>query len=170
MPNSGAGPSGGSGGGGDVSVPSSAGSSPPAAGTPLPPASPNAGAGTTASGAPATAAAAVSSSGSKASVGIIGRSPRIPPSDKVLVHFRPVGSAPILRQTKFKVTASHSFAVIIAFLRKQLHYKPTDSLVRSFVRAPPHHRPATTRSGSDVSCVDLLVLCWCLVLRAVSVL
>lgn len=46
----------------------------------------------------------------------------------VLIHFQAAGDAPILNQTKFKVSASHSFAVVAEFLRKQLRYKQKDSL------------------------------------------
>eukprot|EP00300_Choanocystis_sp_HF-7_P008328 c15853_g1_i3.p1 GENE.c15853_g1_i3~~c15853_g1_i3.p1 ORF type:complete len:115 (+),score=13.84 c15853_g1_i3:37-381(+) len=47
---------------------------------------------------------------------------------KVIVKLMPTGNAPILKQSKFKVSASDSFQFIIDFLRKQLKFKPTDSL------------------------------------------
>eukprot|EP00735_Rhodelphis_limneticus_P013349 TRINITY_DN6997_c0_g1::TRINITY_DN6997_c0_g1_i1::g.13399::m.13399 TRINITY_DN6997_c0_g1::TRINITY_DN6997_c0_g1_i1::g.13399 ORF type:complete len:122 (+),score=-2.66,sp/Q1SF86/ATG12_MEDTR/51.06/1e-29,APG12/PF04110.8/1.6e-30 TRINITY_DN6997_c0_g1_i1:104-469(+) len=40
---------------------------------------------------------------------------------KVMVHLRPVGNAPILRQNKFKIQASKPFSSIIDFLREELH-------------------------------------------------
>jgi hypothetical protein len=40
-----------------------------------------------------------------------------------------VGDAPPLRQRKFKLTATAPFQAIADYLRKMLHYKPTDPLV-----------------------------------------
>ena len=45
--------------------------------------------------------------------------------DKVKVHFVAVGSAPIMKKTKFLIGASNRFSSVIAFLRKML--KLTDS-------------------------------------------
>ena len=41
-------------------------------------------------------------------------------SDKVKVHFVAVGSAPILKKTKFQIAANQRFAAVTAFLRKML--------------------------------------------------
>lgn len=38
----------------------------------------------------------------------------------VIVFFRPVGSAPLLKQTKFKISSSLKFQAISDFLRRQL--------------------------------------------------
>jgi len=42
------------------------------------------------------------------------------PSRKVKVHFVPVGSAPILKKTKFQISADQKFAAVHSFLRKLL--------------------------------------------------
>lgn len=44
--------------------------------------------------------------------------------EKVKVHFVAVGSAPILKKTKFQISASQPFAAVTTFLRKML--KMTD--------------------------------------------
>jgi ubiquitin-like protein ATG12 len=46
----------------------------------------------------------------------------------VPVRFQAVGSAPILRQKVFKVSASQKFETVVNFLRKKLECKPTDSV------------------------------------------
>ncbi|KJE93076.1 hypothetical protein CAOG_03919 [Capsaspora owczarzaki ATCC 30864] len=51
-----------------------------------------------------------------------------PTKDKVIVQFRAAGNAPLMRQKKFKITASEKFQTVIEFLRKQLKFKPTDPL------------------------------------------
>jgi ubiquitin-like protein ATG12 len=52
----------------------------------------------------------------------------IPAGLKVLVNFRATGSAPIMKKTKFTLSASHRFGMIIEWLRKTLHFKPQDGL------------------------------------------
>ena len=47
---------------------------------------------------------------------------------KVPVRFQAVGSAPILRQKVFKVSASNRFETVVNFLRKKLECKPSDSV------------------------------------------
>jgi ubiquitin-like protein ATG12 len=47
----------------------------------------------------------------------------------VVVKFKSIGSAPIMKTTVFKVTASNRFQAVIVFLRGQLGFKPTDPLV-----------------------------------------
>lgn len=66
-------------------------------------------------GVPATAAAPPSLRG-------------IPAGLKVLVNFRATGSAPIMKKTKFTLSATHRFGMIIEWLRKTLHLKPQDPL------------------------------------------
>ena len=46
----------------------------------------------------------------------------------VPIQFKAVGSAPILRQKVFKVSASQKFETVVNFLRKKLDCKPTDSV------------------------------------------
>jgi ubiquitin-like protein ATG12 len=41
-------------------------------------------------------------------------------SSKVIILFRPVGDAPILKQPKVKVDQSERFSKVVGFLRKQL--------------------------------------------------
>ena|SRR5258708_8557063 len=48
----------------------------------------------------------------------------------VIVRFRAVGNAPIMKQNYYKITASNRFQAVIQFLRKELGWKPTDPLVR----------------------------------------
>lgn len=47
----------------------------------------------------------------------------------VVVKFKSIGSAPIMKTTVFKVTASNRFQAVIVFLRGQLGFKATDPLV-----------------------------------------
>eukprot|EP01135_Chromosphaera_perkinsii_P008909 Nk52_evm19s1524 gene=Nk52_evmTU19s1524 len=50
------------------------------------------------------------------------------PVEKVVVKFRAAGNAPIMKQTRFKITAAEKFQTVIDFLRKQLKFKQTDSI------------------------------------------
>ncbi|KAK5196680.1 Ubiquitin-like protein [Exophiala xenobiotica] len=47
---------------------------------------------------------------------------------KVSIRFQPVGSAPILKQRVFKISASSKFSVVLNFLRKKLGVKDGDGL------------------------------------------
>ncbi|KAG0295413.1 hypothetical protein BGZ96_011786 [Linnemannia gamsii] len=49
-------------------------------------------------------------------------------SSKVIVRFRAVGNAPIMKQNVFKITASNKFSAVIQFLRKELNYQHSDPL------------------------------------------
>ena len=46
--------------------------------------------------------------------------------DKVKIHFVAVGSAPILKRTKFQINSDQRFAAVHVFLRKLLKLSPTD--------------------------------------------
>jgi len=48
--------------------------------------------------------------------------------DKVVIMFKAVGSAPPLKIKKFKLASSASVQNVLDFLRKQLKYKPEESL------------------------------------------
>mmetsp|Transcript_68073 Transcript_68073/g.76216 ORF Transcript_68073/g.76216 Transcript_68073/m.76216 type:complete len:115 (+) Transcript_68073:96-440(+) len=48
--------------------------------------------------------------------------------EKIKVHFVSVGSAPILKKTKFQISADQRFASVHAFLRKVLRLQVGDSL------------------------------------------
>ncbi|KAF9966811.1 hypothetical protein BGZ70_001172 [Mortierella alpina] len=49
-------------------------------------------------------------------------------TSKVIVRFRAIGNAPILKQNIYKITASNKFMAVIQFLRKELNYKHSDPL------------------------------------------
>lgn len=46
----------------------------------------------------------------------------------VSVRFQPIGSAPILKQKVFKISASSRFSVVLNFLRKKVGTKDGDGL------------------------------------------
>ena len=54
----------------------------------------------------------------------------------VIVRFRAVGNAPIMKQNFYKITASNPFQTVIQFLRKELGWKPTDPLVSNILPPP----------------------------------
>ncbi|TFL02375.1 APG12-domain-containing protein [Pterulicium gracile] len=47
---------------------------------------------------------------------------------KVVVLFKAIGNAPILKQKFYKITAANRFQAVIQFLRRELGYKPGDPL------------------------------------------
>ena len=49
--------------------------------------------------------------------------------DKVVIMFKETGSAPALKQKKFKLQANATFQNVSDFLRKQLAFKKEDPLV-----------------------------------------
>jgi hypothetical protein len=57
----------------------------------------------------------------------------------VIVRFKAIGNAPLLKQTKFKITSTESFRTIMDFLRKQLKFQAHESLVS---------HPTSNRSSS----------------------
>lgn len=61
-------------------------------------------------------------------------------SDKVKVHFVAVGSAPIMRKTKFLISADQRFSSVAAFLQKMLKLSSGSSLFlyccQAFVPGP----------------------------------
>jgi ubiquitin-like protein ATG12 len=61
---------------------------------------------------------------------------------KVKVHFVAVGSAPILKQTKFQVASDQRFSSLNVFLRKVLKLPDSEALFMychsAFVPAPDH--------------------------------
>ena len=50
------------------------------------------------------------------------------PQEKVVVRFKPVGSAPPLRRELVKVVSMHKFESVVAYLRKTLKVQDTDSV------------------------------------------
>mmetsp|Transcript_12904 Transcript_12904/g.32526 ORF Transcript_12904/g.32526 Transcript_12904/m.32526 type:complete len:147 (+) Transcript_12904:42-482(+) len=55
---------------------------------------------------------------------------KTPPAkpEKIKVHFVSVGAAPIMKKTKFQISADQRFASVHIFLRKVLKLQPGDSL------------------------------------------
>jgi len=49
-------------------------------------------------------------------------------SSKVVVRFRGVGNAPIMRQNMYKITATNRFQAVIQFLRKELGWQSGEAL------------------------------------------
>ncbi|RPD65424.1 APG12-domain-containing protein [Lentinus tigrinus ALCF2SS1-7] len=49
-------------------------------------------------------------------------------ANKVVVRFKAVGNAPIMKQNFYKITASNRFQAVIQFLRKELGWKQGDPL------------------------------------------
>jgi len=49
-------------------------------------------------------------------------------TSKVVVRFKAVGNAPIMKTNFYKITSSNRFQTVIQFLRKELGWKPGDSL------------------------------------------
>ncbi|KAK1759623.1 ubiquitin-like autophagy protein Apg12-domain-containing protein [Echria macrotheca] len=50
------------------------------------------------------------------------------PQERVIVRFRPVGSAPPLRREMLKVGSSHTFGFVVEYLRKTLKVQETESV------------------------------------------
>ncbi|ETO31684.1 hypothetical protein RFI_05435 [Reticulomyxa filosa] len=53
----------------------------------------------------------------------------VPYPEKIVVHFRPVANAPILKQKKFKVGSDKQFFSLVVFLKTQLKQSPQEELV-----------------------------------------
>ncbi|KAK3303403.1 ubiquitin-like autophagy protein Apg12-domain-containing protein [Chaetomium strumarium] len=50
------------------------------------------------------------------------------PQEKVVVRFKPVGSAPPIRRELVKVASAHKFESVVAYLRKTLKVSETESV------------------------------------------
>ncbi|KFH41191.1 Ubiquitin-like protein-like protein [Hapsidospora chrysogenum ATCC 11550] len=50
------------------------------------------------------------------------------PQDKVVVRFKPVGSAPVLGQDVCKISAARRFEEVVRYLRRKLRCRDTDSV------------------------------------------
>lgn len=70
----------------------------------------------------------------------------------VIVRFKAVGNAPIMKQNFYKITASNRFQAVIQFLRKELGWKQGDPLVSlaAFARVSAHQRCLSTRLWKTV--------------------
>ncbi|TFK35102.1 ubiquitin-like autophagy protein Apg12-domain-containing protein [Crucibulum laeve] len=53
----------------------------------------------------------------------------IDPSIKVILLFKAVGNAPVMKQTKYKIKAGRTFGHVLHLLRGLLNFKPEDTLV-----------------------------------------
>ncbi|KAJ9081321.1 Ubiquitin-like protein, variant 2 [Entomophthora muscae] len=53
-------------------------------------------------------------------------------AEKVIVRFRAVGNAPIMKRNHYNIKTTFKFRALTNFLRKELGYKSSESLVRSF--------------------------------------
>ncbi|KAF9156287.1 hypothetical protein BG015_006331 [Linnemannia schmuckeri] len=49
-------------------------------------------------------------------------------TSKVIVRFRAIGNAPIMKQNVFKITGSSKFMSVMQFLRKELNYQHSEPL------------------------------------------
>ncbi|KXN69624.1 autophagy protein 12 [Conidiobolus coronatus NRRL 28638] len=47
---------------------------------------------------------------------------------KIIVRFRSVGNAPIMKQNLYKISTSNQFGSVANFLRKELRLKPSENL------------------------------------------
>ncbi|KAG5338163.1 hypothetical protein C0989_008110 [Termitomyces sp. Mn162] len=54
---------------------------------------------------------------------------------KVIVRFKAVGNAPIMKQNFYKITSSNRFQAVIQFLRKELGWQAGDPLVSPIAAA-----------------------------------
>jgi len=105
---------------------------------------------TTATTTAAAAAAAAPASVPAAAAGATQRQQQQqPPVDKVKVHFVAVGSAPILKKSKFQINADQRFAAVTAFLRKVLKLSDTqqDSANNSSGTTTNHHQQQLSGSS-----------------------
>lgn len=50
------------------------------------------------------------------------------PQDKVVVNFKPIGSAPVLARSVFQISATQKFDYLVIWLRKKLKVSETDSV------------------------------------------
>lgn len=66
----------------------------------------------------------------------------------VVVRFKAVGNAPIMKQNFYKITSSNRFQTVIQFLRKELGWKQGDALVSSIFERIPY-RPHAARELTD---------------------
>ncbi|TCD65316.1 hypothetical protein EIP91_002802 [Steccherinum ochraceum] len=73
---------------------------------------------------------------------------------KVIVRFKAVGNAPIMKQNDYTITASHRFQAVIMFLRKELRWKAGDPL---FTYVNLAFAPAPDDTVSNLSADKLIM-------------
>ncbi|BGO98713.1 hypothetical protein RTG_00981 [Rhodotorula toruloides ATCC 204091] len=87
-----------------------------------------------------TSSAAATEQGAKLTPREALEASKLKEATKVVVRFKATGNAPIMKQNFYKITASNQFRAVIAFLRKELAWKPSDPLFlyinSSFAPAP----------------------------------
>ncbi|KAG0370948.1 hypothetical protein BGZ54_002447 [Gamsiella multidivaricata] len=76
----------------------------------------------------ATSTAPAEPSGPPASSATVIANHKKKDTSKVVVRFRAIGNAPILKQNMYTITASNKFMAVIQFLRRELNYKHSDPL------------------------------------------
>lgn len=69
----------------------------------------------------------------------------------VVVRFKAVGNAPIMRQNFYKITASNRFQAVIQFLRKELAWKSSDPLASLWIRRVYINSDSTRAFSSLIS-------------------
>ncbi|KAI8387035.1 ubiquitin-like protein Atg12 [Blakeslea trispora] len=69
---------------------------------------------------------------------------------KVIVIFRAIGNAPILKQKIFKLTASNKFQTVIQFLRKQLRYQGSDPLASMKIKSSIAFSPSPDETVANL--------------------
>lgn len=57
-------------------------------------------------------------------------------ASKVVVRFKAIGNAPIMKNNYFRITAFNRFQAVIQFLRKELGWKQGDALVSDVIWRP----------------------------------
>ncbi|KAI6748119.1 hypothetical protein HG531_008661 [Fusarium graminearum] len=76
-------------------------------------------------------------------------------TDKIVVRFKPVGSAPLLAQDVCKISATRRFEEVVRYLRKKLRCKETDSV---FLVLTGFDIVAIRLDGSQTLAPDITVL------------
>ncbi|KAL4080120.1 ubiquitin-like autophagy protein Apg12-domain-containing protein [Scleroderma yunnanense] len=75
---------------------------------------------------------------------------------KVVVRFKAVGNAPIMKQNFYKITAANRFQAVIQFLRKELGWKAGDPLF-TYINLAFSPAPDDTVSNLYKACSPLVV-------------
>jgi ubiquitin-like protein ATG12 len=82
----------------------------------------------------------------------------LPPNlDKVKIHFVAVGSAPILKRTKFQINADQRFAAVHVFLHKLLKLSPSTTTTSDQNNSNSSNN---NTSGSSSSTQNLFLYCY----------
>lgn len=82
-----------------------------------------------------------------------------PITNTVIIRFRAAGNAPILKKNVYRLTSTHPFSTVLAFLRSQLAYKGPESLV-GCMPFPFLSSPSSHVHGAQMF-IPLLSVCVC---------